>query len=953
MLLRRLLIPFLVAVAACGPKATPNTPPGGGSQTNPLTDAGKPSVTGPELPFWPKVKRGVLPNGLTYYVLSHGKPEKRAHLHLAVNAGAVQEDEDQRGLAHFVEHMAFNGTKRFPKQAIVQFIESVGIKFGADLNAHTAFDETVYELQVPTDDAAVLGKGFDILRDWAGDVTFDPAEVDKERGVVMEEWRLGRGVQSRLLDKLFPVIFGTSKYATRLPIGKPEILQKAPRDTLYKFYKDWYRPDLMAVIAVGDFADAAEIEKQIIAKFGDLPKADKPRPRPPAGVPEAKGTRIAILTDKELPATIVAVGNMVARRATASAADHRRILIEQVYQQLINERMQSIGRRPDAPFAQAAVIIPPLVREADVLVRFALVKGDDTEPALKSLFAESQRIEKHGFTQSELDRARTVMVRALEQQAIEAPTREGKDYATELVNHFLKQEYVAGPDVEKEMGLKVLPTITLAEINATAKGFGGAENRVLAIIGPEGKPMPDNAKVFKIIDDVTKENLEPWKDVVVAAKLMDEPAWPGTVTKETKNDKLGTTEWTLANGVRVIVKPTDYEKDHVIVHGFSPGGFNTVKDKDYVSAAAADEIVTLSGVGSLDAEALTKALAGKRVAVGTDIDDTSESIEGSGSARDLETIMQLIHLRMSQPRKDEQAFKVWQTNEVDSLTKQAASPDFQFQKRYQEALWQKHPRHRLPEPADIKAVDLDTALGFYRARFSNAADFTFVIAGVVELDKLKPLVEAYLGSLPGDPKKKEKETDNGAKRVGGVAKQTWNLGQDQDKARVQIVIHGDEKWSKDSERDMFILSSIASIRLREVLREDLGGVYGVGANGRLSRSPKQERAFSIVFGCAPSAVDKLVNAAFAELDAIAKNGIGNDYLEKVKQNFVRDREVTMKTNRYWIDWLGRAAWYGDDPNLVLDPKPVLDRMTTANVKAAATKYLDRKKMFQAVMLPGK
>jgi len=307
---------------------------------------------------------------------------------------------------------------------------------------------------------------------------------------------------------------------------------------------------------------------------------------------------------------------------------------------------------------------------------------------------------------------------------------------------------------------------------------------------------------------------------------------------------------------------------------------------------------------------------------------------------------------MSAPRKDVQAFNVWKTNTLDGLGKQEASPDFQFERRYQEALWQKHPRHKIPSQADVKAVDLDKALTFYRERYSNAADFTFVVVGVVDLATLKPLVEAYLGSLPGTAKR-EKEVSDGAKRVASVSKQSWNLGQDQDKARVQILLHGDEAWSRDKERDMFILSSIASIRLREVLREDLGGVYGVGANGRLQRSPGQERAFSIVFGCAPNAVDKLINAAFAELDAIAKNGIGATYLEKVKQTFIRDREVSMRTNRYWVDWLGRAAWYADDPAIVLDPKAVLDRITSDNVKASAVKYLDRKKMFQAVMLPGK
>ncbi|MBA2544433.1 MAG: insulinase family protein, partial [Deltaproteobacteria bacterium] len=873
-------------------------------------------------------------------------------LWLAVNAAAVQEDEDQRGLAHFVEHMAFIGTKRFPKATIVNYLESIGVKFGAHLNASTSFDETIYKLQVPTDDPKLVDKGFDILRDWAGDVSFDAAEVDKERGVVMEEWRLGRGFQQRLLDKLITIIFGDSKYAKRLPIGLPDVIQKAPRERLVQFYKDWYRPDLMAVIAVGDFADTAAIEKQIADKFGSLPKADKPRPRTAAGVPAASGTRVAIETDKELPVSVVAVGNLVPHRSESTTVDHRRIVTEALYQLMLNERLQTIARKPDATFAQAGAVIESFVREVDMFVRFALVKGDDAEGALRSMLSEVLRIERHGFVQSELDRARTVMARSVEQSATEYATRDGGDFVDELVKNYLTGEFVVGPEIERDLSLKVMPTITLAELNAIAKSFGGPENRVIVVAGPAGKPMPDKAKVLALVDDVAKAKHEAWKDEAVATKLMEEPAWPGTVSKETKNDKVGTTKWMLANGVRVIVKPTDYERDAVAIEGISPGGLNTAAAKDFVHARFADEIVAESGVGPFDAVALRKALAGKRVSVAASIGEVSDVIQGTGSARDVETMLQLIHLHMTAPRKDEQAFGVWKTNNLDALTKQTISPDYQFQKKSQEALWQKHPRRALPEVADVKAVDLDKALAFYRGRFADASDFTFVIVGAVELDKLKPLVEAYLGSLP-KAGKKEKEIDNGAKRVAGVSKQSWNLGQDQDKARVSILIHGDEAWSRDKERDMFILSTVASIRLREVLREDLGGVYGVGASGQLARSPKQERTFGIGFGCAPGAVDKLVNAAFAELDAIAKNGIGADYLEKVKQGFIRDRETSMRTNNYWVDWLARSARYGDDPALVLDPKPVLDRMTYDNVKAAAKRYLDRKKMFQAVMLPGK
>ena len=935
-----------LVVAACGARPGPIAQPAAPVPAARLAPAAREA----RLPLWPAITHGVLPNGLTYYVLPHRKPEHRASLWLAVNAGSVQEDDDQRGLAHFVEHMAFNGTKRFPKQDLVNYLESIGMKFGPDLNAYTSFDETVYQLQVPTDDPAAVGKGFDILRDWAGDVAFDPAEVDKERGVVLEEWRLGRGAQQRLLDKLIAVVFGESRYAKRIPIGLPAILKNAPRDALVRFYNDWYRPDLMAVMVVGDFADAAAIERQIVAKFGDLARPGTPRPRPVGTAPPATGTRIAIESDRELPIAVVGVGNLIANRSRATASDFRRTVAEQLYQLMLNERLQSIAHRSDAPFALAGIGIQNVTRSVDVFARFAVVKNDDPEAALRSLVGEVQRVERHGFVQSELERARAIVARNLEQSVTTAATRNSRELTTEIVRNFLSGEFLIGPEAERDLGLAALPGITLGELGKLANGFGGVENRVIVLAGPDGKPQPAKPRMVAVVDDIARAPSEPWRDVAVAIELMKPPAWPGSVTKQSTIDKLGVTEWTLSNGVRVIVKPTDFENDAVTIAGRSPGGLATASAREFADARFADDVAAAGGVGELDSDSLDKALAGKRVSVTAGIGEVTDAIDASGSARDVETMLQLIHLRMTAPRRDEQAFAVWKTNLVESLANLDRSPEAQFAKRSSEVLWRRDPRHRAPEPADVKQVDLDKALAFYRERFRDGSDFTFVIVGAVDLARLRPLVEAYLGSLPGAGRK-ETERDAGARRVPGVVKQTWKLGQDQAKARVRLVFHGDERWTRDGERDAFILGQVVAIRLREVLREDLGGVYGVGVKSSLARSPRQDREVAIEFGCAPDAVDKLVAAAFAELAAIAKSGIAASYLDKVKQAFVRERETAMRTNGFWVDWLARSARFGDDPAIVLDPDPVVARMTSDHVKATATRHLDRKRVFQAVMVP--
>jgi zinc protease len=945
---------LLFAVACGGSTPTPKLPDhGSGSHELPKVDdsakvAPMPPAD-PGLPLWPEVKKGVLPNGLTYYIHKNKKPEKRVLLWLAVNAGSVQEDDDQRGLAHFVEHMAFNGTKRFPKDDIIKYIEGIGMRFGADLNAHTSWDETVYKLEVPTDDWTFVAKGFDVLRDWSADITMDPVEVDKERGVVLEEWRLGLGAGRRLFDKHVKVMFKGSRYADRLTIGLAETLKTAPRDTLYRYYKDYYRPDLMALVVVGDFDDAAAIEKEITTKFSDLKAPDKPRPRPRGEVPKAEGTRVSIETDHEQTSQSISVINQFPHRPQINQADFRRQLMETLYRQIFNERMRHLARQKDAAFMGASGGFQSQTFEIDSFSRSATVKGGRVEDALRALFVEVLRIEQHGFTQGELDRARTILARRYEQGVADAPTTHSRAKVQELVRNFLQKEFVIGPKAERDLAIKLLPGIQLSELDQLAKGAGGADNRVILYSGPDDKPKPTKEKLAAIIDEVQKSKLEPWVDKAPPTTLMASIPKPGTITKETKNDKLGVTEWTLSNGARVIVKPTDFDADTVLLSGVSPGGLNMANAALYPDARYADTIVGLSGAGDHDAEDLGKILAGKQASASTSIGETTEGVDGRASVRDLETMFQLLHLRVTAPRKDENAIEVWRANLMENIANREKSPDYQFSIKSSEVLWQNHPRRKASKPEDIKKVNADKALAFFKDRFGDVSDFTFTIVGAIDLAKLRPLVETYLASMPGKGRK-EKEKDGGMRRVGGVVQKSWALGQEP-KARVSILFHGDEVWSRDKDRDMYILSRVLGIKLREVMREDMGGVYGVGAGGNLSRGARQERSFSISFGADPTRVDELIKAALAEVDKVKKDGIGENYLDKLRKGYQREREVQMKTNGFWLGWLEGTARFGEDPNIILDPAPMLARMTSANVKASAKKYLDPGRVYRAIMLP--
>lgn len=955
---RTILAAALLCLAACRaapPHREPASPPPIAATTTP------PAPVDPEqqtLPLYRDVRAGRLPNGLRYFVLPHHKPENRALLWLAVDAGSVLEDDDQRGLAHFAEHMAFNGTAHFPKQSLVQYLESIGMRFGPDLNAYTSFDQTVYQLEIPTDRPDTLDRGLAILRDWAGDVSFDPKEVEAERGVVREEWRLGRGAQQRIFDKQAVTLFAGTRYAERLTIGDVRVIETAPPATLRRFYTDWYRPDLMAVIVVGE-VDPATIEKQITERFSDLKNPKQERPRIPGGVPRADGTRISVVTDREAVATTVSIIHPLAARARASRRDYRRLLTEELYQMLLNERFAVISRRPDAPFLSAGSGINPMTRSFDAMALVAQAKRGRVDDALRGAMTEVLRVEKHGFVAAELERAKVEMLRTFEQSATTAPTQDGRVFAAELVRYAFENELMIGRPAELELARAILPTITIADLTQLVSQLASEKNRVVLIAGPDNEPLPKEADIVATLADLGKQaaqstsagGIAPWVDQPAAGALMTTLPKPGKIVAEKKVAAIDVTEWTLSNGARVIVKPTDYERDQVLMLGSSPGGDAILSDADSRTAKLAPTLIGLGGVGDYDIGALQKILNGKRAKVALSVEDTTETLMANGSVTDLETLLQLVHLKMTAPRLDPIVIGVAKAQFVQVLTTAEHNPEYQFAKRSTDALWHDDMRHKQTEAADLEKLDAQRALAIYRDRFGNAGDWLFVIVGAVDLPTLRPLVEQYLGGLPAT-KRKEIEKDRKVRKVPGVVKKSWQIGQ-APKARVQLDFHGDQAWTRDNDRDMHNLVQVLNLRLREVLREDKGGVYGVQVTGKIQRSPHAERSIGISFGCDPLRTEELIAATLAEIETIKQQGIAEDYLAKVRATWLRGREKELRTNRFWVGWLLTSYFYGDDATIALDANKMAERATSANVKAAAQKYLDKKQYFQAVLLPEK
>ncbi|MEO8700524.1 MAG: insulinase family protein [Kofleriaceae bacterium] len=931
-----------LGLIACGsPQPQPQPQP----QPRPIAgEPAKPTPDGPT-PLDPQIRKGTLANGLTYYIMKHGKPEQRATLWLAVNAGSVLEDDDQRGLAHFVEHMAFNGTKRFKKQAIVEYIEKVGMQFGADVNAYTSFDETVYQLTVPTDDTTVMLTGLDILRDWAADVTFDPVEVDKERGVVLEEWRLGRGAFARIDDKQNPIIFQGSRYAERLTIGLPEILKKAPRDTLVRYYQEWYRPQNMAVIAVGDFDDEAML-KEITQRFGTLTSTGAARTREPVPVPRDHPTAVTIATDPEMPFTQVTVYDKLAHKPERTRADYRIFLVENLYHRMMNTRFEELALEATSPFVSAGSSSSDLSRTTGAFIRSAQAKQGRVGEALGALFREIARVERHGFLQSEVDRARTDMITSAETSAAEWEKTPSDSIADEMTRNFFEDEQMPGRPVELTFHRELLPTVTLAELDHLAQTWGGAQGRVIAISGPASTKLPTEAEVRDLVGKATAADVPAWVETKVLPLLATPPA-PGKIVSTTKDDATGTTTWKLANGVRVVVKPTTFQNATIELQGYQLGGSSLIAN--VVDARFADDIVARGGVGELDAIALRKTLAGKVADVNVWFNELSESAYAQTRPADLETAMQLLHLRLTAPRRDERAYAAWKAEQIEYARNRRLSPERSFFEDMSAVQYGNHPRYQPVSVELIGKTDLDRALAAWKLRMRDLGNFTFVVVGNVDLAKLAPLVETYLGSLPSSGRKDTWKNIGVTYPTGKVAKTI--LAGSEPKSFFSLAFGGPDTWSRTAARDVQVLAMVLQMRLREVLREDLGGVYGTRVSGSVSRQPTQRRTFSIGWGCDPANVDKLRDAALAVIHAIQKDGISADYLAKVSEQLRRSRETDMKENWWWLSQLQTMLWFGDDFKDLADLDATLARVTSDHIKAAAKHFLDERNTVTGVLRP--
>jgi zinc protease len=916
------------------------------NKTNEVND----SKLDDNLPIDNQVRIGKLDNGLTYYIRKNKKPENRAELRLALNAGSLMENDAQQGLAHFTEHMMFNGTEHFEKNDLIDFFELSGMKFGAHVNAYTSFDETVYMLKPRTDSAEIFEASFQVLEDWAHLASFDSTEVDKERGVVIEEWRLRLGAQNRMMQEYLPVLFHDSHYAERLPIGKKDILENFEHQTLIDFYKTWYRPDLMAVIAVGDF-DVDEVEQKIKDHFSNLTNPENEQERKLYDLPDHKETLVKVVKDKEATFTNIQINIKHDKKESKTVGDYKGYLKSRLYRQMLSQRFEEIKNQENPPFVYAGSGYGGLTRTKDAYSSFAMVDENNIMRGFETIVKENQRVAEHGFTESELERAKKDLLKSIESQYNDRDKMESGRVIREYLNNFLDGEPIPGIEKEYELTKELLPEIALEDINALPKKWITDENIVIIFTGPdkEGVNIPTEEEVLTAYNKVKGEPTEAYVDDFTGSELMTESPEPGKITNESENKDLGITELTFDNGAKVILKPTDFKNDEILLSAFSYGGSSLYGDEDYQTVSNIADIVMSGGIGDFSETDLQKLMSGKEVDYYPIIQDIYEGGKGSATPDDLETLLQLQYMYFTSPRKDPVSFESYKQKQKMIYQNLGASPQYFFIKEYLKILYNDHLRARIPEAEDFDKIDLDKGYEIYKERFANGGDFTFILVGNFDVGNIKPLLEKYIGGLPANGQK-EMFNDIGMRYPNKKVSKDVKKGKEP-QSRVTLAFSGDFDWNYKNRFTMGALSDVLKIKLRESMREDKGGVYGVGVSPQPSHLPNDDYLISISFGCAPENVNDLINTAIAEINKLKADGATETDLKKVKETLLRTRETDLKENRFWLRGLEQYYKNGDDPMTILKFEEYVNNLTSDDIKQAANQYFLENQMIRMVLYP--
>lgn len=901
------------------------------------------------LPLDPAVEHGILDNGLEYFIRANDKPENRIVLRLVVNAGSIQEDSDQLGLAHLVEHMAFNGTSNYEGHEIINYLESTGMHFGADINAYTSFDETVYKINIPADDPEMLRKGLDILKEWAFEISFLDEEIDKERGVVYEEWRVGRGADSRMRDKYFPVLFSGSRYATRLPIGDMDIVNNSSYATIKRFYKDWYRPELMSVIVVGE-VDTKDVKNQIKEMFGAYSNSLNPRPRESFSVPDNDEKLYSIVSDPEAAITSLQIFYKNNSTSENSSNGYRTYIKKILNNMMFGQRLNELTHQSDPPYIYASAGTDDLVRTKSAFSMGAVTVENGIIPAFKTLIEENERFLRFGFTEAEFGRAKSDLLSYLESAYREKDKTESMTYVEELTSYYLSNTPSPGIEWEWEEVKEILSKLSLDEVIETGISVRTGSNPVVIITGPEKEDIsyPDTHILDSLFQKISSENIDPYNDGDNNSELIENVPKSGSIVTESSDEAAEFEIWELSNGSRVVFKKTDLKNDELLFSAFSPGGTSLVEDSDYISSTLASNLVQLSGLGDFDVVALGKALSGKLVGLSPYIGTLYEGFSGSSVPKDAETLFQLLYLYFTSVRRDNIAYSSF-LNRIEGLIENRESmPEVIFQDAYNAALYSNHFRSLPLTVSRLGEVDQKTMYDLFEQRFSDPSDFIFFFAGNIP-ENFRSLVETYIASIP-QGSGKESWIDRKIDLIEGVNNLDIHAGIEQ-KSTVSILFSGDYVWTLENNTALYALKELLNIRLREEVREDASGTYGVRVSAAAIKSPGEKYRLSIGFTCDPLRVNELTSIIFDVIDEIKTSSASSDNINKIKEGFRRSHEDSLKENTYWLGLMDAVYRYDMDSAYLLDKPARNEAVSAAVIKDAAEKYLNTDNYFKAVLYP--
>ena len=929
----------LLAVALVGAQAPAATP-----QRFNLQDV---------MPFDTAVRTGTLPNGLKYFIRHNPRPEKRVELRLAVKAGSLEEADDQLGLAHFIEHMAFNGSEHFKPGELISYFETFGAQLGPHVNASTSFDETIYMLQLPTDNVDVVSKGLTAMADFAGGLSFIPQEVEKERGVVIEEWRGGLGAGSRIRDKQFPVLFYQSRYADRLPIGKPEIIRGAPVERLRAFYDTWYRPERMAVVVVGD-VDAVQIETAIRSTFGPVADRAAAAPLPSNAIPLPKEMLVNVSADPELTSSSVQLIHKRPKEGERLVGDYRRDLVERLFSDMFDDRFSELARKPDAKFLGAGVGGGALGPTANIFSLSARVKDGGLADGLSALAIESKRVREFGFTAPELDRAKRSMMASYDRAFSERDKSESGQFAREYVSYFLDEE--PSPGLEYEYGLvqSVLPGITLDDVASMARARLADDSVVVLATSPQ-KPtiqLPPDVDLRAALSSADRVAVTPWSETTITRELVEKKPEPAAVTSRRELKDLGVTIVRFANGVEAWLKPTDFKNDQVLFTMYARGGLSLAPPSDYVNASFATRYVGLSGYGGLKPLDLDKLLAGKIASAGPFVSLSTHGINGSAAPAELETALQLLYQEFSAPNDDPDAFALMKRQLDAALANRGQSPGQVFGERVEQVNTSNHYTAQPLTLDTVAGLDRSKMFGFYRSRFANAADFTLFMVGALNVDQTIPLLARYVGSLPSTGKRTSEYEDLAIHFPTTIQRVQVEKGSEP-KSQTVIAFFADPTADAMEQEKIAAATTVLDTMLRDQLREDMGQTYTVSVGLSQALPQRGDGYVEVDFGAAPENIQPMTERVLQAVRQLQQDGPSTDLTAKAKEAARKSYETSLKQNAYWMGRLQRIHLLGTDPGDILTRPARIDALTPSALQDTFKKYfpLDRYTIVTLVPAP--